>query len=279
MANDQLLAELADDGSGAGYSDYPVDEAKAEEPVSSKDEPVADETHTQATDEGEQDAPATVSIEDFKALQTKYEKRYAEDQKKLTQLQARATAPPKGPTPEEVQTFNAVKAEFDQMSNLAQTGATDEDVAYGNFHAGRLRSKVIEAQSVLIAREIGLDPDSPDYQRLLASNYVSDESELRSLAWQAKAVSNPAYTQSETLQDKADELQKAEETIPETIRRILREEGAINRQTSGANATVGVQPAGSPGSEAEVRKLYEKAKTAQNWDAVFELKDKHPFLR
>jgi len=280
MATDEL--DLHNLGAYEEALDDEMDQEATQDVAEESEEQVAEEAADDGVsddDEGpEDDGAAPVSQSDFSAWQSKYDKKMAALEKENEALKTAKAEPPSGPSTQELRTFTDLKKQFADARSYAVDGTTQEERDYGNYQAGLLRGKLIEAESVVVAREVGIDPDSAEYQSLLSDSEIRTSSDIQRVAWQAKATSTPAHETSESLEARKKQVEADEMSVAEQVAEEVERQMVTFRQNTGMNATPGTQPGGVKGGKAGVIRAYQKAKASGNIDKVLQMKAQYKFL-
>lgn len=249
-----------------------------DEGVSTLTEPeaVADETQDIAQEDTQQVAddaePETVSMADFKALQSKYEKRFTTLATENEQLKAQTVTPSDAPLPEEVSRYNDLLSQYQYVNQLADSTEDEDEYAYAVYQQGALRTSLVEAEATLIARKVGIDPNDVVFQQALRQEPIASGQDIERIAWRTKAQSTNEYQVSDDLKQREKKMTKAEKAFDEQVKSEVAKQVAGIRQELGLNATPSTQPTGTPSSRSQLERELAKAKEAGDWNAVLDTK-------
>jgi len=255
------------------------DENLIADEVENVDEPEADEIPEQPAEEQlteSEQIKKMISEEDFAAFQSKKDLEIKALREENEKLKASSTTPSE-PSTQEVRRYEELRKRYEDAYDLAINGATEEERGQGREDYGALRSQLLYAESVIMARKAGIDPDDPAYVKALQETPITSSSDIRAIAWQVRATATPLAAREAALTKREAELDKIEKSLDERIKEEVARQVAAKRQLTGVNAVPQTQPTGTTNRQQILRK-YQAAKMRGDIDEVLEMKAQYPFL-
>jgi len=231
------------------------------------DEVTQDVAHDEAGQIAEEEHPETIPYDDFRAYQSKMDKRLAEKEKRLAELEKLTT--PTEPTPDENRRYQQLLSQYEEMERIKNApGISNDEKMQALFNQGAIARDLMEAESVIVAREVGINPHDPKYREAIMTGEVRDRRDLERIAWQLRATG--AITAApQTPQKKG---KKGEDDFRAAVEEEVKRQIAELRQQLGLNSVPGVGPTGKPDEKTQLQRQYEEAKKNKNWDEILFLK-------
>lgn len=238
-----------------------VDEgAPTQEPETVAEVDVAQSDTEQVAEEAA--TPEAISIEDFDAWKSKQDLKYRELETENETLRAKTATKADGPTPEETNRYNDLASQFQQMQKWADETEDADERAQAMYQVGMLQNSLIDAETTLVARTVGIDPNMAEFQQALKKEQISSGKDIERIAWMVKAQAKPEHQETEVLKEREKKMTKAESTFDDKVKAEVAKQVAGIRQELGMNATPSTQPAGGGSPRAQLERAIQDAKDA-----------------
>ena len=254
--------ELVTSGGGAPDKELQNLEVTTEDVATEQTEQVAEQSDEQSEE------PEFVSREDFRALQSKLDKRIAELQKENERLRAMKQEQ-EGPSAEEELYYESILQEYERAQRVAAETKDENERLAAIYELGRLQPQLMMAEAVLIAREVGIDPNNEEYQAALMTEDIQSGNDILRIAWRTKAMTADSTRAESAVAEREERLQSATMNFEERVQQEVAKQIAALRQEMGLNATVGVLPGGGVN---DIDRQIQEAKQQGDMLKVLELK-------
>ncbi len=242
----------------------------AVEPASEAGEPTVGAEGEGQVDTSQQD-DQPISAQDFRKFQSALDKQIAELRKQNEELKKATRQPPPGPGPEERRRQQELMTQWQQLNaqiETAQEAGETEQILKISRQLAFVERDMVQADLTIAALEAGVDPQHPDLVKAMRNGKFTNPSDIAAAVWKVKA--QEVGSGSESLAKRAQELDKREATLSDTIAAEVKKAVAAVRQELGLNAIPGVKPGGT--SAGTIQQQLAAAKEAGNMMEVLRLK-------